>query len=302
MPALSQSQKDFRYFDAVVQRHDIEDATLAVRIFGNGPPLLFIHGYPVHGYTWRKIVPSLQPNYTCYVVDLPGLGDSDWTSHTDFGFVAQARRLSSLLRHLDVARCAVIAHDTGATIARLLALQTPDCITRLALINTEIPAHRPPWIRFYQFSTKLPLHKPLFRILLGNQRFLKSPMGLAQFYSDKTMLDEPTHISPYMDPLVNSSRRLGGMLGYLKGIDWEAVDSMATQHRNIRSEVLCLWGEDDQTFPVEIAETMTQQFASRCEFVRIPCASLLPHEEQPKSVLRHLLPFLSRAEVQSDSR
>jgi pimeloyl-ACP methyl ester carboxylesterase len=41
------------YATAAVERHELGDATLAVRRFGNGPALVLIHGFPVHGYTWR---------------------------------------------------------------------------------------------------------------------------------------------------------------------------------------------------------------------------------------------------------
>ncbi|MGH1470702.1 MAG: alpha/beta fold hydrolase [Cellvibrionaceae bacterium] len=69
------------YFEAEVRRYKIEDATIGVRVFGQGPAVALIHGYPVHGYTWRKLLPELFLDFTCYVVDLLGFGDSDWTSN-----------------------------------------------------------------------------------------------------------------------------------------------------------------------------------------------------------------------------
>src|SRR5713226_3470617 len=125
------------YAAAKINRHQIEDATIAARVFGHGPALVLIHGFPVHGYTWRKLLPTLSKQFTCYVVDLPGLGDSDWSSNTDFGFTAQARRLGLLLESLKLFRYSLLAHDTGATIARLVAIAQPDRVARLVIINTE---------------------------------------------------------------------------------------------------------------------------------------------------------------------
>src|SRR3954466_1424834 len=107
------------YTSAKVAHHKVEDGTIAVRVFGQGPALVLIHGYPVHGYTWRKLLPALAEQFTCYVVDLPGLGDSDWSSKTDFRFTAQARRLALWLESVGLPRWSLIAHDTGATIARM---------------------------------------------------------------------------------------------------------------------------------------------------------------------------------------
>jgi pimeloyl-ACP methyl ester carboxylesterase len=59
--------------------------------------------------------------------------------------------------------------------------------------------------------------------------------------------------------------------------------------------VLFLWGEDDRTFPVERGEPMAKQLGGPARFVRIPRASLMPHEERPGLVLEHLLPFLAGA-------
>lgn len=77
---------------ASIDLYHIEDATISLRIFGQGPALVLIHGFPVHGYTWRKLPPTLSERFTCYVVDLPGLGDSDWSSNTD---LALRRRLDA---------------------------------------------------------------------------------------------------------------------------------------------------------------------------------------------------------------
>ena len=88
------------YASADFTCHTIDDASPAVRVFGSGPNLVFIHGFPTHGYTWRKLLPVLSESFTCHVIDLPGLGDSEWTEQTDFSFTAQSRRLSKLFKEL----------------------------------------------------------------------------------------------------------------------------------------------------------------------------------------------------------
>jgi hypothetical protein len=92
------------YASAKLERFEIDDATIAVRRFGSGPALVLIHGFPVHGYTWRALLPRLAERHTCFVLDLPGLGDSGWSDATDFSFTGQARRLSPLLRELGIER------------------------------------------------------------------------------------------------------------------------------------------------------------------------------------------------------
>ena len=280
------------YAAAPIELHEIEDATLAVRRFGSGPALVFLHGFPTHGYTWRFLLPALAERFTCFTIDLAGLGDSRWNAKTDFRFTAQARRVNALLARLGIERCSLIAHDTGATVARLVALGDPRRVAAQVLINTEIPGHRPPWVPLYVMGARLPGASLTFRPLLGMSWYLRSGMGFGAFYSDRSLFDDPTRLGPYVDPLLASGERLRGMLGYLTGIEWKVVDSMRERHRMLAGPTLLVWGEDDVTFPVLHAERMVEQFDGRATLVRIARASLMPHEERPDVVLDAMLPFL----------
>jgi pimeloyl-ACP methyl ester carboxylesterase len=286
---------DAFYAAAKVEHCTVEDASLAVRTFGSGPPVLFVHGFPTHGYTWRHLLPALAARHTCVVVDLPGLGESGWTADTDFRFTAQARRLVGLAERLGLGRFALVAHDTGATIARCVALAAPDRVAGLALVNTEIPGHRPPWIPLYQALARLPGTAASFRLLLRSRAYVRSSLCLGEFFSDKRRFDDPASVAAYVDPVVASARRADGMLRYLRGIEWDVVDRMRQDHARITSPVLFLWGEDDHTFPVALGERMAAQLGGPTRFERIAQASLMPHEERPEVVLRHLAPFLETA-------
>lgn len=270
----------------------IDDASIAVRVYGSGPSLVLIHGFFVYGYTWHKILPTLAQHFTCYVVDLPGFGDSVYTTKTDFSFTAQAARINKLLQSLNIHQaCRIIAHDTGASIARLVALDTDNGIEKLILINTEIPYHRPPFIPMYQWLAKLPLANLTFRTLLKSDFIVRSPMLLNQFFYNKAELKNKNNLRHYVAPL-KKSKNMQGMLGYLRGIEWDVVDNFAKNHPLITAKTLLVWGEEDKTFPVGKAEQMQQQFKATCQFTRIKRACLMPHEERPQQVLDAILPFL----------
>ena len=65
------------YKSLELQKVKIEDVSIGLRQIGKGDNLVFIHGFPTHGYTWRKLVPSLSKCFKCHILDLPGLGDSE---------------------------------------------------------------------------------------------------------------------------------------------------------------------------------------------------------------------------------
>jgi len=261
------------------------------RTFGAGPPLLLVHGFPLCGFTWRKILPELARHYTCYVPDIPGMGDSEWTDETDFSFPGQGRTLYGLCEELGLDRYKVVAQDTGGTFARYLALVEPARIEKLVLVNTEMPNHRPPWIPLYQFLMRLPGTLTAFHYLLQSPTFLRSPMGFGGCFSDLGLIDGDFH-EHVVAPLLRSPKRMDGMRRYLRGAEWEPVDRLEREHARLTMPVELLWGADDPTFPIALARRMLGQFPD-ARLVEIPGAKLLAHEEKPAEVARAIVEFLA---------
>ncbi|MGB1248490.1 MAG: alpha/beta fold hydrolase [Chitinophagales bacterium] len=282
------------YNKIAFQKITVEDVSIAHRQIGAGEDLIFIHGFPTHGYTWRKIIPALSEKFKCHILDLPGLGDSDWSDNTDFKTKSQARYIIKLLKKLEINNYSLIAHNSGATVAREIAVNKPDDVEALMLFNTEIPNHRPPWIPFYQRIGLLPLVPNIIRFLLQRKWFIKLPMGFREFYYDKSMLEKESNILPYTSPIIVSKRKTIGAFKYLKGIDWELVDEFKYLHERIKANVLFLWGDKDKTFPINLGKEMAKQFNTDIDFVTIKNTSLLPHEEKPHEVVKAILKFMKK--------
>ena len=268
-----------------------QDTQVAYRVIGSGPALLLIHGYPLHGPTYRKIVPNLRRDYTCVVVDLPGAGESVWSRRTDFGFPAQARLLRDLMNHLGHGRYAIVGHDTGGSVARHLALAAPEQVWKLMLINTEIPNHRPTWIPFYQALLRVPGSIYALQALLRLRAYRHSEAGFGGCFLDERLI-EGEFRELFIDPMIRDHRRAVGYARYLRGVDWVENDAFATLHGRIACPVSFLWGRLDPTFPCELARGLVEQFPNCVGFEVIDQARLLPHEEQPERVVAALRRFL----------
>lgn len=270
------------FLSAPLQQTAIGPTRYAWRRFGQGPALLLIHGFPLSGFTWRKLLPELARHHTCYVPDLAGLGETEWSEATDFSWYGQARGLQALMAQLGVERYDVVGHDTGGTFARCLALTDVARVGRLALIGTEIPHHRPPWIPLYQALMHLPGTLAGFNLLLRSRLFLRSPMGFGGCFHDRSLIDGDfrTH---FIAPFVRDPRRLQGLRHYLRNIAWDVVDAMAQDHARLAMPVRLIWGADDPFFPVERARAMAGQFP-QAQLVEIPAAKLFVHEEKPAAV------------------
>jgi pimeloyl-ACP methyl ester carboxylesterase len=278
------------FFDSPAQVVETPAARLPVRRYGSGPALLLVHGFPLSGFTWRRLLPELSRRYTCYVPDLPGMGESEWSDATDFSFPGQGRTLKVLADRLGLARYSVLAQDTGGTFARFLALEDGARVAKLALINTEIPRHRPPWIPLYQALMRAPGTLSAFRLLLGSRAFLRSPMGFGGCFCDLGLIEGDFHAQVVV-PLLRSPRRRDGMRRYLIGARWAPVDALERDHARLAMPVRLIWGADDPTFPLALAREMVKQFPD-AQLTSIPGARLLVHEEKPAEVVAAVVEFL----------
>lgn len=280
-----------RYLASPLHFHNVGRAEIAYRVFGSGPPVLFLHGWPLNGFTYRKLLPALAARFTCYVVDLPGAGETRWQDDNDFSFGGQAENLRRFVEGLGWRGVHVVAHDTGGTIARELALRAVGRLGKLVLMGTEIPGHRPPWIPLFQRLAALPGASVSFQLLMSSQRFLRSPLGFGNCFVDRDLLAGEFR-DQFVRPLCRSRRRLEGQLRYLRGIDWTLVDRLGDDHRKIANPVLLIWGEQDTIFPPQRARAIAVQLPDCRGFHVVPGAKLLVHEEQPAIVAEHTLAFL----------
>ncbi len=275
---------------AEVRHVELDDVAIAYRQVGSGGPLVLVHGWPLTGMTFRHVVPALAAHFTCYVLDLPGAGESCWNERTDFGMKAQAEAIKAFVDALALPAYAVLAHDTGATIARALAI-VDRRITKLVAIGTEIPNHRPPFIPMFQRLSYLPGSDAIFKLNMQSDRFLFSPRGFGGCFVDRSLIKGEFH-DLFIAPVIASPAKRSGQRFRLRGIDWKLVDSLARGHAQIQAPVLLIWGEDDPVFPLARAKEMVPQFKDCRGVAVIPKAKLFVQEEFPDDVTRLSLEFL----------
>lgn len=118
---------------------EVSGGRLRLRRGGNGPPLLLLHGNPETHMMWSKIAPALAARFEVICPDLRGYGGSfkppASADHTPYAKRAMARDMAELMAGLGHERFQVGSHDRGARVAHRLALDYPDRVTRLAVLD-----------------------------------------------------------------------------------------------------------------------------------------------------------------------
>lgn len=276
---------------------DVGSASLGYRTLGSGPDLVLVHGWPLHGATFRAIAPRLAQHFTCHVLDLPGTGDSQWTDSTPITLRAHADAVLRAIDTLGLSRVAFVAHDSGGAIARLAAAELGARCFGLVLGNTEIPAYRPPMLAALVRLAKLPGGGRILPLILRSRWLRHSRLGFGGCFHDRRLIDGEFG-ALFVEPLLRSAHAAAGQLALARQLDWSVIDEMAATHARIAAPALLIWGAADPWFPLARARRMVEQFPGGAELVEIPDGKLFVHEERPDEWAEHARRFLARAAMQ----
>jgi haloacetate dehalogenase len=118
---------------------DAGEATIRVRHGGEGPPVLLLHGHPQTHMMWHAVAPRLAERFTVVCADLRGYGGSSkpptTEDHEPYSKRAMARDQVEVMRRLGFERFAVAGHDRGGRVAYRMAIDHPDRVDRLAVLD-----------------------------------------------------------------------------------------------------------------------------------------------------------------------
>ena len=221
---------------------DVGAGEAAYRKVGTGPDVLFVHGWPVSGATWRLLLPHLADHVTCHVIDFPSAGasrfDAERTELSLDRHIETVRRVVDLLELDDVA---VVGHDSGGMIARH-ALTGDPRVRAMGLVDTE--QERLGWrFKLFLASSRAPGFGKIFGSIVDRRRIRRNQFVLGKAFTDPDLLDGEFD-EFFLQPLADDPDRLRGALRVLGTFDTRYVEELAALHRRIDVPVKLVWGED----------------------------------------------------------
>ena len=268
---------------------DVGAGEVAYRSVGTGPDVLFVHGWPVSGATFRTLLPHLVEHVTCHLIDLPGAGDSRFTAATPITLAQHIRSVATVLDALGLDDVAVVGHDSGGLIARH-AFAGEERVRAFGLIDTEQPQGLTWRFRLFLAARRMPGLSTALGWVVGRPRLRRHPLVLGAAFDDPTLLDGEFD-EFFLRPLNTEQARRDAAARLLHSFDVQLVHDLAAVHQHIKVPVQLVWGEHDAFFPLRWAEGMVDTFPNARLSV-VPGAGLFSHEERPDVVAQALLPTL----------
>ena len=141
VPAAAKVQQFPKGFGG--QNVSIDGVTIHIRVGGQGPAVVLLHGFGDTGDMWAPLAADLARDHMVVVPDLRGMGLS---SKPEGGYdkQTQAGDIQAVLGRLGIDRAVIVGHDIGTMVAHAYAVRFPDKTDRLVVMDAPVPGI-PPW-------------------------------------------------------------------------------------------------------------------------------------------------------------
>ena len=269
---------------------DTNGATIHVRVGGQGPAVVLLHGYGETGDMWVPMAADLARDHTVVVPDLRGLGLSSKPAG-GFDKKTQAGDVRGVLDVLGIKQADVVAHDIGNMVAYQFAAQSPERVRRLVLIDAPVPGIGP-----WDEILKNPL---LWHFRFGGPDMERLVAGRERIYLDRFWNEFSATPARFEEASRQHYAALYALPGAMHSgfaqfaaFDQDARDNQASlASGRLKMPVLALGGE--KSFGLTMAVVM-RATADDVTGGVVPDAGHWIMEENPKGTIALVRPFLMR--------
>ncbi|MBA8961768.1 pimeloyl-ACP methyl ester carboxylesterase [Rhodococcus percolatus] len=267
-------------------RLTVDGATVAAGVFGDGPPVVLVHGTPSSSYLWRAVIPRLAEQNTVYVWDLPGYGDSPPVPGEPVAIRTHARVLARLVEHWGLERPVLVGHDIGAATVLRAHLVEGVPVRRIALLDAAVLS---PWVT--PVAQHMQRHLDVYRTMPTHifQRITEAHLDTATRRRLPSSVAE-AYLGPFAGP--SGQQRYLDQVQYFDERDTlEVVDKLGT----VKVPVQILWGADDEWLDRSFADDLAGRIPG-ARATLVPGAGHFLTEDEPDLVAQALAEFLTKSE------
>ncbi|MFE4974522.1 alpha/beta fold hydrolase [Kitasatospora sp. NPDC056651] len=285
--------------DAPGVRHryvDLPEVRLHVAEFGQGEPVLLLHGFPQHWWAWRRLAPLLADRYRLICPDLRGFGWSEAPAH-GYDTATRVRDVLALLDALDLPSVKLIGHEWGAWLGFHACCLAPERFSAFLALNIvhPWPLHHRLAPQAWRFWYTTPLESPL----LGRW-LLRRRQGFTRYLMRRGVVDQSVWADGALEEFVAASAepgaaRAGEALHRAFALRDTAGLALGRYRRlRLTTPTRLLTGERDFVLPPGVLGG-GERNATRLRVAGVPDAGHYLHEERPELVAAEALRLFAEA-------
>lgn len=254
--------------------------------YGEGHPVLLIHGWPTSSFLYRKIAPEIAKTNRVIAIDLPGFGLSEKNPEVIYSFQFYSKILDGFLENLNIEKLGLVVHDLGGPVGLFWACNNQQRITKLAILNTLIYPEMSWAVKLFLFSLQLPFISS----------FLVSPFGLkaAMLVGVRNEIMQTDEMfEGVLKPFQTDTDR---NVLIKTGLDLNPTGFLLISERikSFQMPVRIIYGEADLILP-DIKETVQRlkKDIPSAEVFSLPNCGHFLQEDRPIEVSKYLSDFFS---------
>jgi len=258
---------------------------------GNGPLMLFLHGFPEYWYSWRHQISKFSKNYKVVALDMRGYGQSDRPQGKEnYAIDVLVDDVKEVVSALGYEKCILVGHDWGALVAWYVAMNFESYVEKLIVMNVPHPKCYMENITFSQVLRSWYIW--MFQLPKFPERYLKAK----DFKWITDQFRSAVNMEAFSEEDLNKYKEnaalpgaLTAMLNYYRNLPAEMMKKDATP--TIQIPTLMLWGEKDP-YTSKNSTRGTDRYVENLNLKFLPNCSHWTQQDCPKEVNQYMSEFL----------
>jgi pimeloyl-ACP methyl ester carboxylesterase len=265
---------------------EVQGNTIVYYRGGSGKTIMFIHGITTYSFIWRNLVPWFINDYDVILIDLLGCGDSDKPLNEDFSLKRQSFLIKEFSEKMGLSKFHMVCHDVGGGIGQIYAVNFPEMLYDLTLINTVA-------YNFWPVQPIIAMRTPIIRqIAMSSLDFGMFELLVKRGLYDKTHLSDEL-MELFWKPMRSPTGRKG-FLHFAKCLDNKNLTQIENEIRQLPMPVLIIRGEADLYLSASISEKLHAEI-STSQLIKIETGGHYIQEDEPEKVSDYILNFINNA-------
>ncbi len=264
---------------------------------GEGPLVVLLHGFPEFWFGWRYQIPALAAaGFRVVAPDMRGYNLSSRPQGvTAYDTERLAADVRGLIHHLGAQSACLAGHDWGAAVAWVTAMNHPEVVRRLAILNVPHPRRLLAGLRhprqlaksWYMFAFQLPW-LPERMVRAQNWRLFRYGFE----HDARPGAFPPQDIDRYIEAWSQPGATTA-MINYYRAIFRQSPKRAEARIRRVEAPTLVIWGQRDRYLTPELAEPDRRDVPNLERVVRLPTATHWVQHDEPERVSQLLIDFFA---------